>query len=120
MTPLAVHHVALNVTDADAGIAFYTDVLGGTVRDDRPDFGIGGAWIDLGSTQVHLVELPAPPSIGQHFAILYADLDEVVAELRERGIEVDDPVITGPNRQTFVSDPSGNTVELHQLGHAGS
>lgn len=117
MTPLAVHHVALNVTDAEAGIRFYTEVLGGTVRQDRPDFGIGGAWIDLGATQVHLVELPAPPDMGQHFAILYADLDEVVGELRERGIEVADPVVTGPNRQTFVSDPSGNTVELHQLGH---
>ena len=45
MQPLAVHHVSVNVTDVDAALAFYTDVLGGTVRGDRPDFGISGAWI---------------------------------------------------------------------------
>ena len=50
--PLAVHHVSVNVTNAGEGLAFYTDVLGGRERADRPDFGFGGAWIDLGSTQL--------------------------------------------------------------------
>lgn len=116
MKPLSVHHVAINANDAEASIAFYTEVLGGTVRDDRPDFGIAGAWIDLGAAQLHLIELPVPPNMGQHFAILFADLDDVVAELRAAGIEVADPVDSGTNRQTFIEDPSGNTVELHQLG----
>ncbi len=116
MQPLAVHHVSVNVTDADESIAFYTDVLGGTVRTDRPDFGFGGAWIDLGSTQVHLIEATVPPNLGQHFAILVSDLDDAVAELRSKGLDVRDPSDVGPNRQTFVDDPSGNVIELHQLG----
>jgi glyoxylase I family protein len=115
--PLGVHHVAVNVADADAAIAFYTDVLGGTVRTDRPGFGFGGAWIDLGSAQVHLVEADVPPNQGQHFAVLVEDLDGVVAELRERGMEVADPREVGPDRQTFIADPSGNRIELHAIGH---
>jgi glyoxylase I family protein len=117
MQPLAVHHVSINVTDPAASIAFYTDVLGGVVRADRPDFSVGGAWINLGATQVHLIEAPVPPNKGQHFAILYADLDDTVDELRKRGLDVDEPVPVGPNRQTFIEDPDGNLVELHQTGH---
>jgi glyoxylase I family protein len=115
--PLAVHHVSVNVSSTAESVAFYTDVLGGQVRDDRPDFGFGGAWIDLGETQVHLIEGAVPPNLGQHFAILVADLDAVVDELRAKGFEVGAPVVVGPDRQTFIDDPDGNVVELHQIGH---
>jgi catechol 2,3-dioxygenase-like lactoylglutathione lyase family enzyme len=116
MQPLAVHHVSINVSNAAASIPFYTDVLGGVVRGDRPDFDIGGAWIDLGASQLHLIEQSVPPNRGQHFAILVDDLDAAVGELRDRGIEVGDPSPVGPGRQTFVTDPDGNLVELHQTG----
>jgi catechol 2,3-dioxygenase-like lactoylglutathione lyase family enzyme len=112
--PLAVHHVSVNVPDVTAATAFYTEVLGGTLRRDRPDFGFGGAWIDIGASQVHLLEAPTPPTLGQHFAVAVADLDATVAELRARGVEVDGPVPVGPGRQAFVADPAGNTVELYQ------
>ncbi len=120
MEPLGVHHVSINVSDPVESIAFYTEVLGGTVRDDRPDFGIGGAWIDLGDTQVHLIESAVPPNMGQHFAILVEDVDAVVRELRSRGFDVEDARIVGPDRQTFIDDPDGNAVELHQVGTATS
>jgi glyoxylase I family protein len=118
MKPLAVHHVSINVTKPADSIAFYTEVLGGTARDDRPDFGIGGAWINLGATQVHLIEMAVPDNLGQHFAILVEDLDEVVEELRSKGFDVDDGMMVGPGRQTFIEDPDGNVVELHQVGAA--
>jgi catechol 2,3-dioxygenase-like lactoylglutathione lyase family enzyme len=44
-----------------------------------------------------------------------ADLDAVVTELWARGIALGDPSAIGPGRQTFVVDPSGNTVELYEL-----
>jgi len=116
--PVSVHHVSINVSDPDASVAFYTDVLGGTVRGDRPDFGFGGAWIDLGDAQVHLIEAAVPPNLGQHFAILVDDLDRVVDELRGKGFGVGDPVVVGPDRQTFLDDPDGNVIELHQIGTA--
>jgi glyoxylase I family protein len=117
MEPVAVHHVSINVSDPSVSVPFYTDVLGGRVREDRPELSIGGAWIDLGSTQVHLIEAPVPPNLGQHFAILVEDLDEAVAELRAKGVEVRDPVAIGPNRQTFLDDPDGNAIELHEVGN---
>lgn len=118
MQPLAVHHVALNVSDVEAAVAFYTETLGGTLRGDRPDFGIDGAWIDLGGQQVHLIEAPVPRNLGQHFAIQVGDLEAAVAELRAKGIEVADPVPSAGNLQTFINDPAGNPVELHQVGAA--
>jgi len=114
--PLGIHHVALNVSDVAEGVAFYTGVLGGTLRQDRPEFGVEGAWIDLGTAQVHLLQAPVPRNLGQHLAIRVADLDSVVAELRAVGVDVADPVPSGTGRQTFIDDPAGNAVELHQVG----
>jgi catechol 2,3-dioxygenase-like lactoylglutathione lyase family enzyme len=112
--PQGVHHVAINVSDVDEAIAFYTKALGLTIRTDRPDFGFPGAWLDAGDQQLHLVQAPAPPAQGQHFALLVGDLDATIAELREAGVNVGDAMPVGTARQAFVSDPSGNTIELHQ------
>ena len=114
MKPLGVHHVSIMVPDVEAARAFYVDVLGLTPRDDRPDFGIGGAWLDAGGQQVHLVEGEPPTSAGQHFALRVADLDATVEELRSKGLEVREPMVTGVGRQTVVVDPAGNVVELNQ------
>ena len=114
MKPVGIHHVSLMTPDVEATKAFYVDVLGFTVRDDRPDFGIGGCWLDAGGQQVHLVEGATPNRAGQHFALEVEDLDEVVAELRARGYDVKDPFHSGVGRQTTVDDPVGNMVELNQ------
>lgn len=114
MKPLGVHHVALNVDDVEAAVRFYRDVLGLTLRSDRPDLGLDGAWLDAGEEQVHLLQAPMPPGCGQHFALAVARLDEVVRELRGRGVEVSEPSVVGGDRQCFVSDPCGNLIELHE------
>jgi glyoxylase I family protein len=116
MRPLGVHHVAINVDDVAAALTFYVDVLGLAPRSDRPDFGFGGAWLDAGSQQVHLVEAKPPSDNGQHFALLVDDIDSVITELRARAIVVSDAFPVGSARQAFVNDPSGNTIELHQPG----
>ncbi|HVA75409.1 MAG TPA: VOC family protein [Acidimicrobiales bacterium] len=119
MQPLGVHHVSINVEDVDKALMFYTEVLGLTVRDDRPDFGFPGAWLDAGGQQVHLIGAPAPPAKGQHFAVRVDDLPAVVEELRGRGVQISDAMAVGRSLQAFLSDPSGNQVELHQIGGAG-
>ena len=112
--PLAVHHVSINVDDVPAALAFYTGVLGLEERDDRPDFGFGGAWLNAGGQQVHLIEGSVPTDRGQHFALHVEDLPAVVGEIRGRGIQVSDPVKVGTGLQSFLKDPAGNTVELQQ------
>jgi len=114
MTPLGLHHVSINVGDVDAALGFYVDVLGLVARTDRPDFGIGGAWLDAGDQQVHLIEAAVPDDRGQHLALRVADLAEAVAELRAVGTTVSDPSPVGTGWQAFLHDPSGNLVELHQ------
>jgi catechol 2,3-dioxygenase-like lactoylglutathione lyase family enzyme len=83
-------------------------------RDDRPDFGFGGAWLDIGDQQVHLIESAVPDDCGQHFAIRVADIEAAVSALRERAIEVSDPKPVAASRQCFLRDPSGNLIELHE------
>jgi glyoxylase I family protein len=114
MRPQAVHHVSIMVPDVDEALRFYTDVLGLEQRTDRPELGVGGAWLDAGGQQLHLVEGETPPGLGQHFALLIDDLDATIAELRGRGLAVSDPRPIGRSLQAFVSDPSGNLIELHQ------
>jgi glyoxylase I family protein len=116
MKPLGVDHVAINVIDVAASVAFYTDVLGLSERTDRPDLGIDGAWLDAGGQQVHLLEAPMPTSMGQHLSLLVADMDEVVQEIRGHGVPVSDPTGINDDRQAFLVDPSGNAIELHQHG----
>jgi glyoxylase I family protein len=116
--PLAVHHVSINVDDVDAALAFYVDVLGLVPRTDRPDFAFGGAWLDAGGQQVHLIEGNVPDPVGQHFALRVDDLDATVAELRAQEVEVSDPRPVATSRQAFLSDPAGNVVELHQVAGA--
>ncbi len=118
MEPLGLHHVAINVADLDAAVDFYVGMLGFGLRSDRPDLGLGGAWFDVGGQQVHLVEGPVPRAQGQHLAVQVASVDDAVAELRRRGITVSDPMLVGPNRQAFLEDPSGNGIELHEVGTA--
>jgi glyoxylase I family protein len=114
MKTLGIHHVALNVRDVPEAVAFYTETLGLTMRTDRPDLGIAGAWLDVAGQQVHLLEAPVAENRGQHFAIQVDDLDATVAELRGSGVQVSDPSPIGSGRQAFLSDPSGNGIELHQ------
>ncbi|HLN17842.1 MAG TPA: VOC family protein [Acidimicrobiales bacterium] len=118
MELLGVDHVSVNVKDVPAAMEFYTDVMGMTMRSDRPDFGFGGAWLNAGSQQVHLVEGEPPPALGQHFSVLVADIEATIEELRGRGVQVTDAIAVGSDRQAFLNDPEGNTIELHDRGPA--
>lgn len=115
MTVMGIHHVAICVPDVEAAVRFYVDGLGCTVRTDRPDFGFPGAWLDVGSQQVHLMELDGTPAPLQHFALRVEDLDEVVAALQAKGVTVRrSPHFPGAGHQAFLHDPGGNEIELNQ------
>jgi catechol 2,3-dioxygenase-like lactoylglutathione lyase family enzyme len=110
-----VHHVSVNIDDVDAALAFYVGTLGLVVRNDRPDLGFPGAWLDAGNQQVHLIGAQVPTDRGQHFALQIDDLDATINELRDEGVKVSDAVRIGTGRQAFLHDPSGNLIELHQV-----
>lgn len=120
MELMGVHHVSINVEDLEASLAFYVGTLGMVARSDRPDFSFGGAWLNVGEAQLHLICGRVPAEEGQHFALQVADLDETIRELRDNGVEVSDAVTVGPGRQAFTHDPSGNLLELHQVAAAAT
>ena len=45
MIPSRGHHVSFSVSDLEASLAFYRDVLG-LEPIERPDFGLPGAWLE--------------------------------------------------------------------------
>jgi glyoxylase I family protein len=117
VAPTGVDHVAINVADVPAGIAFYTETIGLVQNHTRPDFGFPGAWLDTANgQQVHLIEAEIPKNVGQHFALVFDDLPAVVEALRARGLRVSDPVPVGTTgrAQAFTTDPWGNGIELHE------
>ncbi len=118
-------HVAIVCTNLDEARDFYIDVLGLTEL-PRPDFGIPGMWLRAGDLQLHFIvneSMPVPGPGFPHFA-LHVDgeqWDEVMNELGEAGVSF----LSAPSerddfgtrvRATFVIDPSGNVVELTDVG----
>ena len=111
-----VHHVSLNVSDAEEAERFYVEVLG-LKKLERPDFGFAGSWLGCqDGGQIHLLQVDdwkAPK--GQHFAFAVADLDDVRQDLQAHGVKVSEPsVIPGTGRQSFFKDPSGNLIEINE------
>jgi catechol 2,3-dioxygenase-like lactoylglutathione lyase family enzyme len=113
-----VHHVAICVDDVDKAIDFYVDVLGCRVREDRPDFGFPGAWLDAGSQQIHLMQFGAAERSMNHYALRIDDIDAWCAHLSDKGVDHQrSDHIVGAGQQVFLHDPAGNQIELNQPDH---
>ncbi len=119
MITKAVHHVSFAVEDLEASMHFYRDILG-LEPIERPEMGIGGAWLTAGATQVHLIVRPDGVDVGSnpgrtlplanHTAFAIDDYSAVRDHLVAEGLEV---LETGADRgQMWVSDPSGNVIEF--------
>ncbi len=120
MIARGMSHVSFPVHDLERSLAFYRDMLGFHPI-PRPDLGVGGAWLQAGDAQVHLIErfpgVPMgepPPSLNpaaQHVAFAIADYDGAVATLKRHGLTV---LETGAAQgQLWVQDPDGHVIELN-------
>ena len=127
-------HVVLNVTDIEAAVRFYTEVLGLAISDRYPDSMVPGGMVFMRyGTDHHGVALvggaPAVPASSlNHFAFEVGTLAEVFharAWLREHGVPI---VFEGRRRagcQVAVEfrDPDGNNLEIYwnidQVGTTG-
>jgi glyoxylase I family protein len=114
MKPAGIHHVSICVPDAEAGLAFYRDVMGMTHL-PRPEALGPGHWLDAGGQQLHLLQSDEERPRSDHFAIRVTDFDEAVASLRARDVAVHtSDYVAGAGRQAFLHDPFGNFIELNQ------
>jgi lactoylglutathione lyase len=100
---LGVNHVAFEVDDLDAALAwwqrFFAFELRGRVR--------GMVFIDLGDQFVALSEgRTQPPDASRHVGLVVEDKEALRAAFRDAGVDV---ARRGPLR---VRDPSGNQLEI--------
>jgi glyoxylase I family protein len=118
-------HVAIVATDLDEARSFYCDALG-LAELPRPDLGIPGMWLRVGSLQLHFIESDTMPVPGPGFPHLALHIpverwDDTILALRERGVVFPGEPSTRLDfgvqvRAAFVLDPSGNTIELTDVG----
>lgn len=114
-----VHHVSLLVADTHRSLAFYQDVLGLAVDPGRPDLGYPGAWLRVGTEQIHLLELPSPdPTTGRpahggrdrHLALKVPELEILQAALDRAGHAY--TLSRSGRRALFCRDPDQNALEF--------
>src|SRR2546422_3593250 len=129
-----IGHVVLNVSDLDAAVRFFTEVLGLQISDRYPESMVPGGMVFLRcNTDHHGVALVGgapqlPRSSLNHFAFEVGTPDEVFrarAWLRKQGVPI---VFEGRRRagcQLAVEfrDPDGNNLEIYwgidQVGTTG-
>jgi len=108
-----VHHIALNVTDVKIAMDFYLkyfDFEEVPKPNDRP-----GAWLQADDgRQIHLREAEVPEDNGQHLALLVEDINKTYKSLSDAGVAVTLPKPIGSALQSFLHDPAGNRIEIHQ------
>jgi catechol 2,3-dioxygenase-like lactoylglutathione lyase family enzyme len=114
-----ISELVLEVSDLDAARRFYRDLLGfeetlyGEGRDDRYWYLIGSsARLGLWTPQVGLAGGRGGAHVHFAFHVSESELDRLLAQLREQGLEVEGPVQLGPGRALYVTDPDGNVVEF--------
>ena len=132
-----ISHVAIVVGDFEKSLSFYRDLLGfSRVRfRDRPD-GMKIAFLarpghDVrGQYEIELLSYPSPAVLPEeaklpntvgmrHVALLVDNIDEVYANLRDKGVEfAREPWMPAPDLAKLCSmtDPNGISIELVQFG----
>jgi len=116
-----VNHVGINVANMNEAIAFYGRNFGfgeaAVIRDDKGQPTL--AFIQVSrNTFIELGPATAERPAGiNHFGIHVDDLKTVTANLRQRGVKIDDPRVGRTiSFITSVTDPAGVRMELSEIG----
>jgi len=123
-----IDHLVLRARDAEALIAFYTDVLGLTVEKRQEALGLtqlraGSSLIDIVSVDGKLGKMggAAPGAEGRnldHFCLNVRgfDLEAVKAHLQAHGVALGEDGVRygagGEGVSLYLTDPEGNGLEL--------
>ncbi|HEV8440671.1 MAG TPA: VOC family protein [Methylomirabilota bacterium] len=130
---IELHHHGIRIgpseTDVKEAFAFYHDVLGLDPDPGRPPIpSIGGYWMDVGdNAQIHLMSVdgqsrfaqgPGKDPASPHVALAVADIQQARRELDRLGVDYffTEGIVGPESQQIFMKDPSGNMIELHQVG----
>jgi lactoylglutathione lyase len=126
---IGLAHINIQTKDLEKSLSFYLDNLHFAVvdRSERtlPAGTMKTALIKLGSCILELSQPPNPDNVIEksrgiigHFAIEVKDVEKAAAELKAKGIQLDREVsssdLFGGIRITFISGPSGESIELFE------
>lgn len=115
----SLNHASLIVADTKLSLAFYCKVLGLQQVERPTNLGFPGAWLQIGSQQVHLLELENPDPItgrpehggrDRHVALNARALAPLQDALNKAGIVY--TMSKSGRRALFCRDPDGNAVEI--------
>ena len=102
--PIGMNHIALEVDDIDAALAFWESIFGKLTMRGRSG---GMAFIDMGDQFIALARgRTQPPDQHRHFGLVVDDKEAVRARLQELGV----PVSSG--RSLDFHDPWGNFIQV--------
>jgi catechol 2,3-dioxygenase-like lactoylglutathione lyase family enzyme len=122
-----IDHILLLVKGMAPAVRFYTKVLGCTVEDKLPQYGMlqlraGGALIDLVDISMPQGAWAVPPVAGgrnlDHLCLALGIHDETKLRrhLAQHRVEIIEEGIHGGSRgeslSLYIRDPSGNVIEL--------
>ena len=126
----AIDHAGIAVTDLEAAVAFYRDVLGMALvhRETLPEQGVRAALLDVGESHVELLEpLDADGGVARflarrgpglhHLAYRVDDIDAVLASLSAAGTRLIDAAPRAGIRGSRVAflHPSATAGVLTEL-----
>ena len=126
-------HVGISVIDVDAAVQWYSQKLDFSSQHRFETHGLTIAFLTHGDAKLELLGGGATesspvvtdladslnPARLHHFCIAVDDLDATLEELRTRGVSIlGEPFDVPPigQRVAFVSDNSGNIIEITQPG----
>jgi lactoylglutathione lyase len=100
---VGINHIAFEVSDLDAALAFYERFFEVRLRGRRRRM----AWLDLGDQFIALsVSDRVEPDRGRHVGLVVDDKEALRAALSDAGYDV------RPSGSLRVHDPSGNQLEI--------
>lgn len=122
-----IHHIAIIVSDYEASKDFYANKLGFQIvrenyRPERNDWKLDLKVNETTELEIFGVKNPParvtrPEAAGlRHLAFFTDNIEETVAELKEKGI-VTEPIRVDEfsgKKFTFFADPDGLPIELHE------
>ncbi|MDE2750451.1 MAG: VOC family protein [Chloroflexota bacterium] len=126
---LGAHHIAIQTTDYEASVAFYTEVMGMTEVVGFENQGRRAVILDIGDgSHMELFEpipgtQPSNDATGNvvfHFALQTTDIETALERVRAAGMEITVELTTvqmGPLNISlaFFKGPSGEVVEYIQV-----
>ena len=126
---LGAHHIAIQTTDYEASVKFYTEVMGMTEVVGFESQGRSAVILDIGDgSHIELFEpipgtQPSNDATGNvvfHFALQTTDIESALERVRAAGMEITVELTTvqmGPLNITlaFFKGPSGEVVEYIQV-----